>query len=252
MDFETNSIFLGFIIIGTFSFYVWYRTTNKLSSNDRVIQAMEIISGLVLSLSFMMMVYEHNRKNNRLKKERILQLTLLNREYWLRIIEIFMKYPEDLLHLSNEIFIGIDIQDNNTKAKTDRQKGMEFYVIEIMFQMLVDVYRLYDINYLPKDDITGWSNTYMLIFSSATVRQQWKHSRFLYGNSSAHDFIEKYGIVNNPRKKLLDEMRKSHMVTMIRNSKMKLDDFKEKPNLNFKDITAENNNKDYLHSKFTI
>jgi len=33
---------------------------------------------------------------------------------------------------------------------------------------------------------------------------------------------------------------------------MKLDDFKEKPNLNFKDITAENNNKDYLHSKFTI
>lgn len=251
MEFESNSIFIGFVIVGTFSFYVWSRTTNKLSNNTRITQAIDIISGLVLSLSFIMMVYEHNRTNNRLKKERILQLTLMNREYWLRIMEIFMKYPDDLLHLSNEIFLGMDIQ-YNTEVKTDRQKGMEFYVIEIMFQMLVDVYRLYDVNYLPKEDITGWSNTYMLIFSSATVRKQWKHSRFLYGNSSVHDFIEKYGIVNRPRKKLLDEMRKSHMVTMIRNSKLKLDDFKEIPNLNFKDITAENNNKDYISSNFTV
>jgi len=43
-----------------------------------------MMSGLVLSLSFVLMVYEHNRKNDRLKKERILQLTSMNREYWLR------------------------------------------------------------------------------------------------------------------------------------------------------------------------
>ena len=72
---------------------------------------------------------------------------------------------------------------------------MEHSVIELKFQMFVDVYRLYDANYLPKDDIFGWSNTYFLIFFSKTVRQQWKHSRFLYGNSGCHDFIEKNGII---------------------------------------------------------
>jgi hypothetical protein len=39
---------------------------------------------------------------------------------------------------------------------------------------------------------------------------------------------------------------------MIRNSKLKLDDFKEKPISNFKDITTENNKKDYLHGSFTV
>ena len=92
---------------------------------------------------------------------------------------------------------------------------MEHSVIELKFQMFVDVYRLYNVNYLPKDDNSGWSNTYLLILSSETVRQQWKHSCFLYGNSGCHDFIEKNGIINKPRAYLLNELRKIHKITMI-------------------------------------
>ena len=62
-----------------------------------------------------------------------------------------MKYPDDLTSSSNEIFLGMDT-DRTESEKTDRQKVMEHFVIELMFQMLVDVYRLYDVNYLPKDN----------------------------------------------------------------------------------------------------
>ena len=82
-----------------------------------------------------------------------------------------MKYSDDLTSLSNEIFLGIDT--NRTESEnTNRQKTMEHFVIKLMFQMLVNVYRLYDVNYLPKDDISGWSNIYLRIFSSKTVIQQ--------------------------------------------------------------------------------
>ena len=81
--------------------------------------------------------------------------------------------------------------------------------------MFVDVYRLYNVNSLPKDDNSGWSNTYLLILSSENVRQQLKHSCFLYGNSGCHDLIEKNGIINKPRAYLLNELRKSHKITMI-------------------------------------
>ena len=80
MDFHSNSILIGFITFGIISLYFWWRTVNKLSNNDKVIQGLDMMSGLVLSLSFVLMVYEQNRKNDRLKKERILQLTLMNRE----------------------------------------------------------------------------------------------------------------------------------------------------------------------------
>ena len=63
-----------------------------------------------------------------------------------------MKYPDDLTSPSNEIFLGMDT-DRTESEKTDRQKTMEHSVIELKFQMFVDVYRLYDANYLPKDDI---------------------------------------------------------------------------------------------------
>ena len=105
--------------------------------------------------------------------------------------------------------------DRTESEKTNRQKTMGHFAIKLMFQMLVDVYRLYDVNYLPTDDISGWSNTYIRIFSSKTVRQQWKHSRFLYGISGCHDFIIKNGIINKPKAYLLNEMRKSHRITMI-------------------------------------
>ena len=62
-----------------------------------------------------------------------------------------MKYPDDLTSLSNEIFL-VMYTDRTESEKTDRQKIMENFVIELMFQMLVDVYRLYDVNYLLKDD----------------------------------------------------------------------------------------------------
>ena len=97
MDFYSNSIFIGFIAFGIILLYFWWRTVNKLSNNDKVIQGLDMMSGLVLSLSFVLMVYEHNRKNDRLEKERILQLILITREYWLRIMEVFMKYPDDLI-----------------------------------------------------------------------------------------------------------------------------------------------------------
>ena len=82
-----------------------------------------------------------------------------------------MKYSDDLTSLSNEIFLGIDT-DRTESEKTNRQKTMGDFVIKLMFQMLVNVYRLYDVNYLPKDDISGWSNTYLRILSSKTVIQQ--------------------------------------------------------------------------------
>ena len=75
----------------------------------------------------------------------------MNREYWRRIMEVFMKYPDDLTSSSNEIFLGMDT-DRIESEKTDRQKVMEYFVIELMYQMLVDVYRLYDVNYLQKDN----------------------------------------------------------------------------------------------------
>ena len=62
-----------------------------------------------------------------------------------------MKYPDDLTSLSNKIFL-VMYTDRTESEKTDCQKIMEHFVIELMFQMLVDVYRLYDVNYLPKDD----------------------------------------------------------------------------------------------------
>ena len=151
IDFHSNSIFIVFIAFGIISLYFWWRTVNKLSNNDKVIQGLDMMSRLVLSLSFVLMVYEHNRKNDRQEKERILQLILMNREYWLRIMEFFMKYPDDLTSSSNEIFLGMDT-DRTESEKTDRQKVMEHFVIELMFQMLVDAYRLYDVNYLPEDN----------------------------------------------------------------------------------------------------
>ena len=245
----SNSVFIGFAVVCVVIFSIWWKTARSLSDNIRVVQAIDIFAGLVLSLSFVTMVNEHNKTNSRSRKERILQLTLMNREYWLRIMDIFLKHQEDLHYLADEIFLGLDIEKSGIE-KTERQKYMEYFVIETIFQMLVDVHRLYDVDYLPKNDVTGWTNTYMLLFSSKTVRNQWKHSRFLYGNSMVHDFIEKYGIVSKPKEKLLNEMRKSHMVTMIRNGKMKQSDFKSSVSHNaYKDIT---NSKEYLDGPYTL
>lgn len=250
---KDNSIFIIFFLSGSIIFYNWWKTTQKLSTNDKMLQGLDILAGLVLTLSFVMMVYEHNKSNRREKTQRVLQLTLMNREYWLKLMELFMKHSDDLKYLADEIFLGMEFDEENI-VKTPQQKQIEYYVIEHMFQMLVDVYRIYDINYLPKNDITGWSNTFILIFSSKTVRKQWKHSRFLYGNSRVHDFIEQYGIIDYPKKKLLDEMRKSHMITMIRNSKMNKNDFNSENDISFKfnDITKQDNKDTYLFSKFTL
>ena len=113
-------------------------------------------------------------------------------------MEIFLHYLEDLKHLAKEIFTGYPNKSKHIK-KTKKQKMREYFVIEIMFQMLVHVFRLYDIDYLPKNDIYGWRNTFVLIFASNTIREQWKHSRMLYGYSKGNDFIEKYGIIEKPR-----------------------------------------------------
>ena len=126
IDFHSNSIFIVFIAFGIISLYFWWRTVNKVSNNDKVIQGLDMMSG---SLSFVLMVYEHNRKNDRLEKERILQLILITREYWLRIMEVFMKYPDDLTSLSNEIFL-VMYTDRTKSEKIDRQKIMEHFVIE--------------------------------------------------------------------------------------------------------------------------
>lgn len=249
---RSNIIFIVFFLSAIIIFYNWWKTTNKLSTNDKMIQALDILAGLVLTLSFVMMVYEHNKSNTREKNQRVLQLTLMNREYWLNMMELFMKHSDELKYLADEIFLGMEFEEENIK-KTPKQRQMEYYIIEMMFQMLVDVFRIYDINYLPKDDITGWSNTFVLIFSSKTVRKQWKHSRFLYGNSRVHDFIEKYGIINKPKQKLLDEMRKSHMVTMLRNKKLTMDELnKERYKYNFSDITKKDNEEVYLFNKYTL
>ena len=251
---KDNVIFITFFISGLIIFYNWWKTTHKLSTNDKMLQALDILAGLVLTLSFVMMVYEHNKSNQTEKNQRVLQLTLMNREYWLKLMELFMKHSDDLKYLADEMFLGMEFNEEDIQ-KSQKQKQMEYYVIEHMFQMLVDVYRIYDINYLPQNDITGWSNTFVLLFSSETVRRQWKHSRFLYGNSRVHDFIEKYGIIDEPKKKLLAEMRKSHMVTMIRNKKMTMSDFNKKgKNIanDFKDIMPEDNKKAYLFSKYTL
>ena len=53
----------------------------------------------------------------------------MNREYWLRIMEVFMKYPDDLTSLSNEIFL-VMYTDRTKSEKIDRQKIMEHFVIE--------------------------------------------------------------------------------------------------------------------------
>lgn len=251
--FKTNLIFIIFFLSALTIFYNWWKTTKTLSTNDVMLQGLDILAGLVLTLSFVMMVYEHNKSNRREKNQRVLQLTLMNREYWLNLMELFMKHSDELKYLADEIFLGMEYEEDQIQ-KTPSQKQMEYYIIEMMFQMLVDVYRIYDINYLPKNDITGWSNTFVLIFSSTTVRKQWKHSRFLYGNSRVHDFIEEYGIIDKPKQKLLDEMRKSHMVTMIRNKKMTMNDFDKAPKhkYKFKDISKLENNDVYLYSKYTL
>ena len=251
--FQNNLVFIIFFISSVIIFYNWWKTTKTLSTNDIMLQGLDILAGLVLTLSFVMMVYEHNKSNRREKNQRVLQLTLMNREYWLNLMELFLKHSDDLKYLADEIFLGMEFDEENI-VKTPSQKQMEYYIIEMMFQMLVDVYRIYDINYLPRNDITGWSNTFVMIFSSKTVRKQWKHSRFLYGNSRVHDFIEKHGIIDKPKQKLLDEMRKSHMVTMIRNKKMTMNDFEKSPKFKYKfnDISKEDNHNVYLYNKYTL
>ena len=251
---QNNAILFISIICGIILFYNWKKTTTDLTTNKTILQGIDIVAGIVLTLSFVVMVYQQNKSNQREIKQRVLQLTLMNREYWMKIMALFMKHSDELKYLADEIFLGMDFTEDGTINKTPKQKQMEFYVIEMMFQMLVDVYRIYDIDYLPKEDITGWSNTYILLFSSKTVRSQWKHSRFLYGNSRVHDFIEKYGIIDSPKAKLLDEMRKSHMITMVRNKKMKLNDFENVKEEEYKyaDISKQDNNSIYLHSKFNV
>ena len=65
----------------------------------------------------------------------------MNRIYWIRIIEVLMKYLDNIMSLSNEIFLGMDT-DRKESEMTDRQKTMDYFVIEFMFQMLIDAYRL--------------------------------------------------------------------------------------------------------------
>ena len=249
-----NFIFIAFGISSCIILIAWYKTTINLDSNTKMLQAIEIFAGLVLALSFVMMVYEHNKSNNTEIKSRVLQLTMMNREYWIRIMELFMKHQNELQHLGEEIFVGYP-DEYEKPEKTLEQKRMEYFVIEIMFQMLVDVFRMYDINYLPSNDVIGWKNTFMLIFSSETVRIQWKHSRMLYGNSRVHDFIEKHGIVNSPKNKLLDEIRKSHIVTLLRNNKMKEHDFdqlKKQRISNINDIGMMESKNFYNFGRFNV
>ena len=52
-----------------------------------------------------------------------------------------MKYLDNIISLSNEIFLGMDT-DRKESEMTDRQKTMDYFVIEFMFQMLIDAYRL--------------------------------------------------------------------------------------------------------------
>ena len=42
----------------------------------------------------------------------------MNREYWPRIMEVFMKYLDDLTFLCNKIFLGMDT--DRTESKKDR------------------------------------------------------------------------------------------------------------------------------------
>jgi hypothetical protein len=253
-DIQNNMLMFISVICGIILFYNWKKTTKDLTTNKTILQGIDIVAGIVLTLSFVVMVYQQRKSNKREIKQRVLQLTLMNREYWMKIMTLFMKHSDELKYLADEIFLGMDFSEEGTINKTPKQKQMEFYVIEIMFQMLVDVYRIYDIDYLPQNDITGWSNTYIMLFSSKTVRNQWKHSRFLYGNSRVHDFIEKYGIIDNPKTKLLDEMRKSHMITMIRNKKMKVNDFEnvEEKEYTFTDISKKDNNSTYLRGEYIL
>ena len=89
--FKTNLIFIIFFLSALTIFYNWWKTTKTLSTNDVMLQGLDILAGLVLTLSFVMMVYEHNKSNRREKNQRVLQLTLMNREYWLNLMELFMK-----------------------------------------------------------------------------------------------------------------------------------------------------------------
>ena len=73
-----------------------------------MLQGLDILAGLVLTLSFVMMVYEHNKSNRREKNQRVLQLTLMNREYWLNLMELFMKHSDELKYLADEIFLGME------------------------------------------------------------------------------------------------------------------------------------------------
>ena len=68
---------------------------------------------------------------------------------------------------------------------------------------------------------------------------------FVYGNSGCHDLIERNGIINKPKAYLLNEMIKSHIVTMIRKNKMNASGLKN-PNLVFNDITESQNIVSYL------
>ena len=68
---------------------------------------------------------------------------------------------------------------------------------------------------------------------------------FLYEKLGCHDLIERNGIMNKPKAYLLNEMIKSHTVTMIRNNKMNASELKN-PNLVFNDITESQNIVSYL------
>ena len=109
---KNNIIFIVFFLSALVIFYNWWKTTNTLTTNDVMLQGLDILAGLVLTLSFVMMVYEHNKSNRREKNQRVLQLTLMNQGT--SPVDLLRAWTNDSTR--NETEAGLKVTADGTRA----------------------------------------------------------------------------------------------------------------------------------------
>ena len=161
--------------------YFWYINSKNVKTNDRIMQGVSVFSAIAFSLSFVQLVVD--AYNNSLNNKKITQMNLsnLNNSYWIAILKTFENSNGGLDNLASEIFV-------DWKRKSEPNARKEYFIIHRMFQMMVDIFRVNNID----DELTlkGWNHTFEKIIHSKKVQKHWKINKYFYGNKHFHNYID--------------------------------------------------------------
>ena len=181
-----NTIYLYYIIpiiisASSFLMYIWFKSSNNLKLNVRIMQGVSVFSTIAFSLSFVQLVVD--AYNNSLNNKKITQMNLstLNNKYWISLLKTFEESNGGLDNLASEIF-----PDWSRKSEPNTRK--EYFTIHRMFQMMVDIYRVNNLN--DEFKLKGWNFTFRRIFKSEKVKKYWEKNKRFYGNEEFHKYIE--------------------------------------------------------------